>query len=333
MNQKTFQILTDPELVAMRRAWEQRLKEFSNGPIYLQGMARAGKTDMYESAEQRVQEALEDLAKEVELLRDREVFRPLSVRAALHGVHFVDKILGANVFELDGETGNWQTKCLTSPVGRLERPDLETNATWTAARDFAISFVESGVTVPVFQLPTIASALNIALNLYGQEFLVAMMADPVAVHHDMDVINNVLLDIHDWYRANVPLDLLHQVACGGRYQPPGSGQICGCSTQLISGDQYKQFAADLDDAILSRYPNGGMIHLCGSHTQHIGAWREMRSLTTLQLNDRAAEDLEIYLREMPEKIYYVNPCEGMPVDRVEQLAKTCKIVICAEPAR
>jgi hypothetical protein len=76
-----------------------------------------------------------------------------------------------------------------------------------------------------------------------------------------------------------------------------------------------------------------MIHLCGSHTQHIGAWREMRSLTTLQLNDRAAEDLEIYLREMPEKIYYVNPCEGMPVDRVEQLAKTCKIVICAELAR
>ena len=116
MNQKTFQILTDPELVAMRRAWEQRLKELSNGPIYLQGMARAGKTDMYENAEQRVQEAIDDLAKEVELLRDREVFRPLSVRAALHGVHFVDKILGANVFELDGETGNWQTKYLTSPV-------------------------------------------------------------------------------------------------------------------------------------------------------------------------------------------------------------------------
>jgi hypothetical protein len=145
------------------------------------------------------------------------------------------------------------------------------------------------------------------------------------------VINGVLLEIHDWYRANVPPDLLHQVACSGRYQPPGCGQVCGCSTQLISGDQYKQFAAGLDDAILSRYPHGGMIHLCGSHTQHIGTWREMRSLRAVQLNDRAAEDLEVYLREMPEKVYYVNPCQGMPVDRVEQLAKAHKIVICAEP--
>jgi len=333
MNEKTFQILTDPELVAKRHAWEQRLKELSGAPIYLQGIGRAGKTDMYEDAEQRVRESLDDLAKQVELLGDMKVFRPLSVRAALHGVHFVDKIFGANVFELDGEKDNWQTEYLTSSVGSLERPDLATNPTWAAARGFARAFLESGVTVPVFQLPTIASALNIALNLYGQELLAAMIADPPAAQHDLEVINSVLLEIHDWYRANVPVDLLHQVACGARYQPPGSGQICGCSTQLISGEQYKQFVAGLDDAILSRYPNGGMIHLCGAHTQHIGTWREMQSLTTIQLNDRAAEDLEIYLREMPEKIYYVNPCEGMLLEKVEDLAKTHKIVICAEPAR
>lgn len=57
----------------------------------------------------------------------------------------------------------------------------------------------------------------------------------------------------------------------------------------------------------------------------------MASLTTIRLNDRAVEDLEIYLREMPEKTYYVDPCEGMPLDRVEQLAKTHKIVICTDP--
>ena len=59
----------------------------------------------------------------------------------------------------------------------------------------------------------------------------------------------------------------------------------------------------------------------------------MQSLTAIQLNDRAAEDLEIYLREMPEKVYYVNPCNGMPLERVEDLAKTYRIVICDEPAR
>lgn len=327
------QILSDPELVAIRQAWEQRLRDLSDPPIYLQGKGWTGKTDMYESAAQRAAEALDDLAKRAELLRDREVFRPLSVNSALHGVHFVDKILGADVFELDGEKGNWQAKYLSCAVGSLERPDLEANATWAAVTEFAESFVASGATAAVLQLPTIASALNIALNLYGQELLVAMMTDPAAAHRDLEVINGVLLDIHDWYRANVPPDLLHQVACGGRYQVPGCGQICGCSTQLISADLYREFIADRDDAILSRYPNGGMIHLCGTHTQHIGTWREMQSLTAVQLNDGAAEDLETYLREMPEKVYYVNPCEGMPLETVEELAKTFKIVICAEPAQ
>jgi hypothetical protein len=63
MNRKTLQLLTDPELVAMRQAWEQRLQELSDVPIYLQGKARTGKTDMYENAGQRAQEALDDLAK------------------------------------------------------------------------------------------------------------------------------------------------------------------------------------------------------------------------------------------------------------------------------
>jgi len=333
MKQTTQQRLTDPEWVAARLAWEKRIDAFAGMPMYLQGSDRCGNADMYQSPGQRVHEALDQLAEQVELLRDGRAFRPLSVNAALHGVHFVDKIFGAEVFELDGEKGNWQAKHLSSAVGKLKRPDLDTNPTWTAAREFARCFVASGVTVPAFQLPTIASALNIGLNLYGQDLLVAMMADPPAAHRDLAVINGVLLDIHDWYRAIVPSDILQQVACSGRWQPPGSGQICGCSTQLISADQYADFIAHHDDAILSRYPRGGMIHLCGTHTQHIPVWKKMQSLRAVQVNDRAAQDLEIYLREMPEKIYYVNPCEGMPIERIEELAKTRKIVICAEPAQ
>ncbi len=337
MNEKAKQILTDPELVVLRQAWEQRMADLFDGripdsPLYIWGRSWSGKTDMYADPEKRVREALAAMAEKIseypEKIRDEVVFRPVGARSALHGVHFVDRIFGATVYELDGQEDNWQVEYLTSAVGTLERPDLETNATWGAVKGFAEAFVASGVTVPVLELPTVASALNIGLNLYGQELLASMMTDPAAVHHDLDVINGVLLDIHDWYRANVPFDALHQVvATWGRYQPPGGGQICGCSTQLVSGDQYGEFLARHDDAILSRYPNGGMIHLCGTHTQHIDTWREMKSLTSIQLNDRASEDLEIYLRELPEKVYYVVPCEGMPLEKVEELAKHHKIII------
>lgn len=328
MKDKTLQILTDPKLVEIRRAWEEKLMNLSSTPIYLQGIGKSGAASMYDDPRQRLHEALDQIAEHADQLRDTEAFQPLSIRSALHGVHFIDKIFGADVYELDGQKGNWQVRYLSSPVGSLERPDLETNATWAAAQKFAQAFVASGVTVPVLQLPTIASALNVGLNLYGQELLMAMITDPGAAHHDLNIINSVLLDIHKWYRANVPFELLHQVACGGRYQPPGCGQICGCSTQLISADQYKEFIAPHDNAILSLYPNGGMIHLCGAHTQHNECWRNMESLRAIQVNDRAAEDLEIYLQEMPEKVYYVDPCGGMPVEQVEALARAHKIIIC-----
>ena len=44
----------------------------------------------------------------------------------------------------------------------------------------------------------------------------------------------------------------------------------------------------LDDALLGDYPDSGMIHLCGSHGQHIQSFRDMRHLHAVQLNDRAA---------------------------------------------
>lgn len=341
MKKTAKEILTDPELVATRKAWEQRLRDVFDGqipkaPLYLWGASWTGKTDMYQDPAKRMTEALGELAEKVEKHLDKVTddasFRPVTVGSALHGVHFIDKIFGADVYELDGIEGNWQVRYLTSPVGTLSRPDLETNATWAAAKGFARAFVQSGATFPVLELPTIASTLNIGLNLYGQALLVAMMDDPAAAHHDLGVINSVLLDIHDWYRANVPFDALHQVASTGRYQPPGGGQICGCSTQLISADQYREFVADHDDAILSRYPRGGMIHLCGSHTQHSDTWRQMASLTSIQVNDAASEDLEIYLERLPEKVYYVLPCEGMPLSRITKLARHHKIVICSKPA-
>lgn len=321
--------LRDPALVQARQGWERRLcaEALLGDPLYLRGINRAGSADLTTEPDLRLRQSLDYLAEQASRLSDGAVFRPLSVNADLCGVHFVDRILGANVFELHGETNNWQARTLSTPVGELPHPDLDANPMWTASRTFAEAFVRCNLPVPVFSLPTIASALNIGLNLYGEELLIALLADPEDARRDLALINDVLLTIHDWYRRTIPQDRLHQVCCGSRYQPPGCGQICGCSTQLVSAEQYRHLIAPLDDAILASYPGGGMIHLCGTHTQHIETWKRMESLRALQLNDRAAEDLEIYLQQMPERIYYVHPCEGMPQERVEMLAANHRIVI------
>jgi len=269
------------------------------------------------------------LAPNVGLLRDSVVFRPLVVEAGLYGVHFIDRILGAEVYDLGG--GNWQVRCLETPIGELRPPDLDADETWGLARRLAKAFTGDDVTVPLFGLPTIAGALNIALNLYGERILLAMYAASASARRDLSTINDLLCRLHRWYLANIPAAQMQPVVAAFRTQPPGFGQICGCSTQLLSPELYRDFIAPLDDELLSVYPHGGMIHLCGSHTQHIPIWRGMRSLRAVQLNDRAALDLEVYFRELREdQILYANPCGGMPVERILEITGGRRVVIIAE---
>ena len=97
---------------------------------------------------------------------------------------------------------------------------------------------------------------------------------------------------------------------------------------MISGPCYEEFIAPLDEALLAVYPNGGMIHICGSHTQHIEAWRNMPHLRALQLNDRAAADLLTYHQQLrPDQVIYLNPCKEMSAVRAIELTGGNRLVI------
>lgn len=299
-------------------------------PFVLNGCCGSGACDPYEEPEKWVREAAADLAANCDCLLDAEVFRPAVIEFGPYGVHFVDRILGAHVYELH-ERHNWQVRPLDQPVGRLRPPDLETSETWQLARRVAEAFLGLGVTVPLFGLPTIASALNIGMNLYGQELLIAFHERPDDARRDLRIINDVLCELHRWYLGRIPLEQLQPVLGAWRTQPPGFGQLCGCSCQLLPPGFYADFIAPLDNELLSVYPEGGMIHLCGAHTQHIPIWREMRSVRSLQLNDLAAEHLEAYWNGLREdQVFYVNPCDGMPVEKIVEITGGKRVVIVAE---
>ena len=181
------------------------------------------------------------------------------------------------------------------------------------------------------ELPTLASALNIAVNLYGEEILIAMLTDAKAAHHDLRVINDVIIKLHTWYIEHIPPDRFQPIAMAGRIQPTGHGQICGCTTQLPSNAIYEEFIASLDAEVLSLYPQGGLIHLCGAHTQHIPTWRAMKELKSVQMNDRAALDLRAYFDALREdQILYVSCFEDMPLAEVLRITSGNRTVIVDE---
>ena len=278
---------------------------------------------VYTQPERWMEECLEVMAQGEECRANR--FAPDLAAVDLYGVHFIDKLFGANVYFKDGQ---WNAEYLRTPVGELEFPDLARSGPWSLVKRAADAFLEAGVKAPLFAMPTLSSPLNILVNLYGQEGLLAMIEDQEAARHDLKVINDLIRALHRWFREHIPTQQLQCVASDGRAQPPGAGQLCGCTTQLLSGEMYREFIMPLDDALLGDYSRGGMIHLCGTHTQHIPAFRDMKHLRALQVNDRASWDLEAYLKGLrDDQVVYVCPCPEMPVEKILEVSGGRRVVL------
>jgi hypothetical protein len=277
-----------------------------------------------------VASALAAAARHANAASDDAVFRPLAVEFGSRGVHFVDALLGARTFRRHGQ---WWAQRLTTPVGALAPPDLDADEMWHDAREVAQAFVERGAEGALFGSPTLSSALNVAVNLYGERFLETLPTDPDAAFRDLATINTLLRDLHRWYREHVPHEQLQGVVAAHRCQPPGFGQLCGCSTQLLSAEMYRDFVAQPDADLLGDYPGGGMIHLCGGHTQHIPVWRDMSALRAVQLNDDAADDFEEYYRGLrDDQMLYLNPTATMTAARAISITGGRRLVVVADAA-
>lgn len=333
-----YEILNDAERSLARDQWFAILQDLFDGRnnpyldkrvMTIAGTVISRPQDpqlAYSNPERWVAECLELLAEAVQKTDDTVRFIPACVEYPIYGVHFIDRIFGAEVFFKNGQ---WYNNVLTSSIGTLQIPDLFRNETWNLAKRAALAFLEQGVSLPLFSMPTLSSALNIVVNLYGEDALMMMVEEPDAIRHDLEVINDVLLSLHTWYRKTVPAVQLQPVISWSRTQPPGCGQLCGCTTQLVSGAMYRDMFAPLDDALLGLYPGGGMIHLCGSHTQHIETMRDMKYLKALQLNDAAALDLNAYFKGLREdQIFYINPSVEMTVEKAIECTGGRRLVIC-----
>ena len=331
---QTRERLNDPELVRIRDEHMRRLQTIFDGvdkedtAFVLAGVDGGGAFIPWQGDPLSFyHDKLNALAEHADALRNTRIFRPMAMTTNLYGVHFSDATFGAKVILHEGQ---WQSMLLTNRVGELPPPDLTRNTTWHLAQQVAEIYRDAQLSVPFYGVPGIASVLNVGINLYGAELLVAMLTDPEDARHDLAIINATLMDMHRRQQYLLPAAQMQQGCPGDRIQPPGFAQICGCSTQLLSRELYRDFIAPLDTALLAAYPHGGLIHLCGGHTQHIPTWRGIPAFRAFQLNDRAAGDLAHYFHGLrDDQILYVNPCEEMPLERIMEITGGHRVVIVA----
>jgi hypothetical protein len=265
------------------------------------------------------------MAERRDLLADRAVYRPAVIHMDPLGVHFVDALFGANVYIHGPQV--WSDE-LAIGVSELQPPDLARSEVLMRTLTLMRKAVAASDGRLLIGAPVLSCAINTGINLFGQRFLTALVDDPAAVRRAVGIITDVMLDLMRVFAARIPDAIRRTSVPENRYAPPGHGLIDGCATQLVSARQYREFFAGSDAAALGASPGGGMMHLCGAHRQHIPALCEMRALRSVQVNDRATDDLSHYVNGLrPDQLLYVAPTEKTPAERVIELVAPERLVL------
>lgn len=281
--------------------------------------------DMLMEPEAWLAQVLGDMASRAQEAADRVTFRPLVISPDALGTHFIDAILGAEVYFHEGQV--W-VEPLAGDLEDLRPPDLESCEVYQRALALARLTVEITRGLVYITTPVLSCAINIAINVFGQRILEAMVERPQVARQALGVVNDTIVACARGFAEVIPASVRRGSVGENRWAPEGHGLIDGCATQLVSGRHYAEHFARLDAEVLGVYPEGGMIHICGAHTQHIEAWRGMPKLRAVQTNDRASEDLEAYFKGLREdQVLYVGPTETMTVERIVRITGGRRLVL------
>ncbi len=256
---------------------------------------------------------------------DEVTFYPLVVDFWPLGVHFVDSLFGARVYPYDG---NFWSDPLPGGLADLRPVDFTSSPLVRWTLDAMLRLAEALPEPIALCGPVLASPLNIAVNILGQQALVELTRPGEPELRGLRIITDAIRGLHDLVRATLPEGRYRFYCSCNRFAPDGFGHICGCSTQLVGPETYAAHLAPLDAAVLAVYPEGGTIHLCGHHTQHLPCWREMRGLRGVQLNDAAADDFRAYFEGLrDDQVIYIAPTPRMTAGEILRLSGGRRVVL------
>lgn len=327
-------LLNDPKRIAKRDEWFLKMENVYNGKIEdpvvcIGGFAGTCTAEhlILTDPERWVVECLEDIASHIEKTENQYCFVPACVECDIYTTHFSDTIFGATV-HWNPVSNQWYNDYLEIEPSELKFPDMEKSETWNIAKRAALAFIKNDVALPLFDLPIIGSALNQFVNLWSEKALLEMAVDEEGAGKILKIINNTLIYMHKWYLSVFPKKQLHYVYSTSRAQPPGFGQIDGCTTQLISADMYRNLVMPLDEELLSTYPRGGMMHICGHHLQHLESFRAMPHLRAFEMPSPAGDDFEAYFNGLRgDQVIYFSANKTVSREDALRISKGKRIIL------
>ena len=310
------------ELFRVQREHEARMRHLLAGrqpgrvPVFQYRALELPKVGPYDR-EQWLVGRLAELHENPDPYCDPMTWRVPALALCRYGLHFTSAVLGCDIEDRQGEV--W-CRPRREEQRRLEQflpPNLAESPVFQEMLDL-LRFV-AGATrnrLPI-ELPFLAPPLLAAVDLFGQDFLVALADAPEQAARVLRELAAAVLDMRARLLDAAPgADLRghHTCACP---VPADFTFVYACTTQLVSGTTYREHIAALDAAMLRQRAHGGCLHLCGRHTQHLDTWRRAPEVKAVQVNDAAALDFEAYWRGLRKDQFVVLwLTDDMPLDRV-----------------
>jgi len=264
-----------------------------------------------------VQEALESVS----------LYYPIIEMFSLYGTHYMDKLFGAGVKSNEGQ---FWSEPVPYAVAEIEEPDFDGNPLIAQTLDLARWIKQKTEERFLISMPDVGCPLNIAINLFGERFLMELALDPEASRRALQIIARATCRVYDMLIEAVGLETLRCHNAYYVYTPCDYAGLSICATQLISADHFSELVADADDASVPSVYKGVIQHICGRSTQHVPELAARKKIKGVQLNDAGADDFEAYFRGLrKDQIVYVCPTEKMTLEKILSISGGNRIIILA----
>lgn len=222
--------------------------------------------------------------------------RPLIGSDLLACGYLHSQIMGCDiVFEEDNSP---QVVCMgldEETIEDLEYPNLETNEVWLATKkqmeylQDKYGSVETHINLMGIQ--------NIALDLMGQELMVAYYTNPEAIEELLGHITDMSITIGKEFQKYSKV-ISAGVTAITKQTVPECYLTSNCSVEMISNDLYEEFLLKYDQQLADAFGNFA-VHHCGQSMEHVvEGYSKLKGLTFAEVG--AGSDLAAVRAKLPD---------------------------------
>lgn len=257
-----------------------------------------------------------------EALASSSLFYPIIEMFSLYGTHYMDILFGGEVRWKDGQF--WSQEVDYS-VSEIAPTDLSRSSLIEETVELAKWIKERTGGRFLIAMPDAGCPLNIAINLFGERFLMELALAPQNAKRALGIIADATRRVYEVLIEAVGQETLRCHNAYYVYTPHDYAGLSICATQLISAEHFSTCVADADDAAVPSVYKGMIQHICGRSAQHIGELSRRQRVKGVQVGP---EDFETYFKGLrADQVVYVDLTERMSLDEIMELSRGERTIV------